>query len=93
MHTYTPENRIFDGLIANLLSILSILIEDLSRAHVKGAQRLKHFEFGTFTGGERVKDRKQRGQGGGWLWGGGGGGRREGHKSPGPPPCSLSFDF
>ena len=87
MHTYTPENSISDGLIANLLSILSILIEDLSRAHEK------HFEFGTFTGGERVKDRKQRGQGGGWLWWEGGGERRDGHKSPGPPRCSLSFDF
>ena len=31
-----PANRIFDGPIANLLSILCILIEIIPRAHVKG---------------------------------------------------------
>ena len=40
MHTYTPANSIFDGPITNLLSILCILIEVLSRAHAKGEKAL-----------------------------------------------------
>ena len=39
MHTYTPPNMIFDGPVTNLLSILSILIEILLRAHAKGAKK------------------------------------------------------
>ena len=37
--TYTPANSIFDGPITNLLSILCILIEILSRAHTKGTKK------------------------------------------------------
>ena len=40
MHTYTPANSIFDGPITNLLSVLSILIDVLSRAHAKGEKAL-----------------------------------------------------
>ena len=47
---YTTENSIFDGPITNLLSVLCILIEVLSHADAKGAQRLNNFEFGTFIG-------------------------------------------
>ena len=36
VHTYTPADSVFDGPITNLLSILRILIEILSHAHVKG---------------------------------------------------------
>ena len=36
MYTYTPANSIFDSPITNLLSILKILVEILSRAHAKG---------------------------------------------------------
>ena len=35
VHTYAPQNSIFDSPITNLLSLLTILIEFLSRAHVK----------------------------------------------------------
>ena len=35
MHTYTPENSIFDGPVTNLLSLLCILIEVPSRGHAK----------------------------------------------------------
>ena len=49
MHTYTPSNGIFDGPnITNLLSILSILIEILSRAHENGQKKSRNdFRFGT----------------------------------------------
>ena len=36
MHTYKLANSVFDGPITNLLSVLCILIEVLSRAHAKG---------------------------------------------------------
>ena len=36
MHTYTPADRVFDGPVTNLLSVLCILIEVLSHAHVGG---------------------------------------------------------
>ena len=39
MHTYTPPDSIFDGPVTNLLSILCILIEILSRAHPKGGRQ------------------------------------------------------
>ena len=35
MLTYTPANSVFDGPVTNLLSVLCILIEALSRAHEK----------------------------------------------------------
>ena len=51
MHTYTPADSVFDGPITNLLSILCILIEILSRARVKGGGGSLHdFKFGTSTG-------------------------------------------
>ena len=50
VHTYSPANSIFDGLITNLLSILCILIEVLSHARVKGKKGLHDFKFGVFTG-------------------------------------------
>ena len=54
MHTFTPPKSISDGPIINLLSILSILIEILSR-HVPMRRGQKGFnglvlKFGTFTG-------------------------------------------
>ena len=36
--------------MTNLFSILCILIQVLSRAQAKGAQRLNNFEFGIFIG-------------------------------------------
>ena len=36
MLTYTPANSVFDGPVTNLLLVLCILIEALSRAHEKG---------------------------------------------------------
>ena len=45
-----PADSIFDGPITNLLSILSILIEILSCAHVKERKSQNDFKFGTFTG-------------------------------------------
>ena len=53
--TYTPSNSTFDGPITNLLLILCILMEVLSRARAKGwvgegKPRLDNFKFGTFTG-------------------------------------------
>ena len=36
MLTYMPANSVFDGPVTNLLSVLCILIEVLSRAHEKG---------------------------------------------------------
>ena len=52
MHTYTPANSVFDGLIANLHSIWCILIEipGLLRAHANGGGDLNDFKFGTFIG-------------------------------------------
>ena len=40
MHTYTPANSISDGPITNILSILSVLVAVLSRAHAKGGKAL-----------------------------------------------------
>ena len=39
VHTYTPPNSITDGPIANVLLVLCILLEILSRAHGKGAKK------------------------------------------------------
>ena len=54
MHTYTPANSAFDGLITNLLSLLCILVEVISRAHAigwgVGGGCLNGFRFGTFIG-------------------------------------------
>ena len=50
MDTYTPANSIFDGPITNLLSILCILVEVLSRAHVKSENWFNDFKFGTSVG-------------------------------------------
>ena len=52
MPTYTPPNSIFDGPITNLLPILCMLIEILSRAHAKGTKKksFKGFKFATFIG-------------------------------------------
>ena len=46
MLTYTPPDSIFDGLITNLLSILSLLIVLLRR----GLKSLDGFKFDTFIG-------------------------------------------
>ena len=40
----------FDGPVTNLLSILCLLTEVLSRANAKGGKGLNGFKFGTFTG-------------------------------------------
>ena len=48
MLTYTPANMIFGGPITNVLSVLCILIEVLSRAHDKVV--LNDFGFCTFIG-------------------------------------------
>ena len=51
LHTCTPANSIFAGPLSNLLWILCILIEILSRAHAKGAKKsLNDFKFGTIMG-------------------------------------------
>ena len=50
MHTYTAENSIFDSPVTNLLSVIRILIEIISRAHAKGGESLRGFKFGTFVG-------------------------------------------
>ena len=50
MHTYTPENSIFDGPVTYLLSILCILVEFLSRAHAKEEKGLNDLKFGTVIG-------------------------------------------
>ena len=50
MHTYTPANSLFDGPVTNLLSILCILVEVLSRVHAKSGKSLNDFKFGTSTG-------------------------------------------
>ena len=45
-----PANNIFDGPITNLLSILCILVEVLSRAHANRGKSLNDFKFGTSIG-------------------------------------------
>ena len=46
-----PADSIFDGPVTNLLSILCILIEIISHAHVGGGGvGLNDFKFGTFIG-------------------------------------------
>ena len=50
MNPYKPKNSLFDGPVTNLLSILCILIEGLSRAHAKGGKRLNDFQLGTSIG-------------------------------------------
>ena len=67
VHTYTTPNSIFDGHIANLLSVLYVLIEIFSRAHPKGVKNFfKWFQIWHFYwsfsewrsgkhGSERVK--------------------------------------
>ena len=46
-HIRAPENSILDGPITNLLSILCLLIEVLSRAHAKRRKGPINFKFGT----------------------------------------------
>ena len=48
MLTYTPANSISDDPITTLLSVLCILTEVLSLAHVKGKKVLNDFKLGTF---------------------------------------------
>ena len=50
MHTYMPANSTFDGPITNLLSVLCILVEVLSRARVKRENSLNGFKFGASVG-------------------------------------------
>ena len=50
MHTYTPADSISDGPVTNLFSILYILVEVLSRAHVKSGKTLNDYKFGTSIG-------------------------------------------
>ena len=50
MLTYAPANSTFDGPVTNLLSVLCVLIEILSRADAKGEKGLNGFKFGTFVG-------------------------------------------
>ena len=51
MCTYTPANGIFDGPVTNLLSIVCILIEILSCARAKGAEKDPNdFTVGTSIG-------------------------------------------
>ena len=45
MHTDMPGNRMFDGPVTTLLSILCILVEVLSCAHAKMGNSLN--DFGT----------------------------------------------
>ena len=47
---YMPANSIFDGPITNLLSVLCILVEILSCAHVKRGKSCNDFKFGTSIG-------------------------------------------
>ena len=42
-HIHKTANSIFGGPLTDLLSMLCILIEILSRAHVKGAKKLQWF--------------------------------------------------
>ena len=46
MHTYASSNSIFDGPVTNVLSVLCILIEILSRAHAKGQKSRNDFRRG-----------------------------------------------
>ena len=50
MLTYTPANITFGGPIANVLSMLCVSVEVLSRAHEKGKKVLNDFRFCTFIG-------------------------------------------
>ena len=50
VHTYASSNSIFDGLVINLLSVLCILMEILSRAHAKGQKSRNDFRYGTPVG-------------------------------------------
>ena len=50
MHAYTPANSILDGPVTNLLSMLWILIEVLSRVYAKTGKSLNDFKFGTSLG-------------------------------------------
>ena len=45
-----PANSVFDGPITNLLSVLCIVAEILSRAHAKWEESVNDFKFGTFIG-------------------------------------------
>ena len=49
MHTYTPANSVFDGPVTNLLLVLCVLVEILSRAHTKREKNHDDFQFGTVT--------------------------------------------
>ena len=48
MHIYTHANGTFNGPITNLLSILCILKEELSRGLANGEKSRNHFKLGTF---------------------------------------------
>jgi len=50
VHTYRLANSKVDSPIRNLLLVLCILIEILSRAQTKGKRDLNDFKFGTFFG-------------------------------------------
>ena len=57
MLTYTPADSMSDGPVTNLLSVLWILTEVLSRAHAQGTGRgggrgepLNNLKFGSFIG-------------------------------------------
>ena len=50
MHTCMPANSVFDGPVTNLLSILCILAEVLSRAHAKRGNSRNDFYSGTSIG-------------------------------------------
>ena len=53
MHTYTPADSIFDGPITNLVSILCISVEILSRVYARdwgGGGGHNGFRFGAFIG-------------------------------------------
>ena len=50
MPTYTPANSIFDGPVTNLLLVLCIWIEIVSRARAKEKKELNTFTFGAFIG-------------------------------------------
>ena len=49
MHAYTNRNNTFDRFITNLLSVLCVSVEVLSRAHAKRGKSLNDFKFGTST--------------------------------------------
>ena len=50
MLTYTPAISIFDGPTKNLISVLCVLIELLSRVHEKRGKSHNDFKFGIFVG-------------------------------------------